>query len=74
MYSNELISKKLKGLRAENMLSLEEISSKLGVHRETYRKYENNPQSMDIGLFIELLSIYNYDPLIFFEQIYGKKS
>ena len=71
MNLNELISKKLKGLRGENMLSLEEIANKLGIHRETYRKYENNPQAMDVGLFIELLNIYRYNPLIFFEQIYG---
>lgn len=69
---NELISDKLRGLRAEKKLSYEDVASQLSVHRETYRKYENNPQHMDVGTFLEILEIYKIDPIIFFTQIYGK--
>lgn len=66
--SSKLISEKLKGLRAENCLSQEQVAEKLNIHRETFRKYENNPLTMNIGLFIEMLEIYGSNPLIFFEK------
>ena len=44
---NKNISAKLKGLRAEKGFSLEEMAEKIGVHRETLRKYESNPSSID---------------------------
>lgn len=69
---NELISEKLRGLRAEKKLSYEDVANILKIHRETFRKYENNPNQMDIGTFLEILEIYNIDPIIFFTQIYGK--
>ena len=38
------ISSKLRGLRSEKGLSQEDVADRLGIHRETFRKYENNPQ------------------------------
>lgn len=66
------IAIKLKGLRAENDLTLEQVSSKLNIHRETIRRYENNPKNMNMDIFIQLLNLYNTEPLIFFERLYGK--
>lgn len=66
------ISGKLKGIRAENGYSLEEMADKLHVHRETFRKYENNPATIEIGLFLKMLDIYNIETTYFFNLIYGK--
>ena len=69
---NRVMSDKLKGLRAENNLSQEKVAEKLEIHRETFRKYENEPEYMDIGIFLQILELYSISPMIFFEQIYGK--
>ena len=69
---NKTISAKLKGLRAEKGYSLEEMAEKIGVHRETLRKYEINPSSIEIGTLLRMLDIYDMDTAYFFELIYGK--
>ena len=69
MLNEKVISEKLRGLRAEKRYSLEQIAQKIGIHRETYRKYENNPYEMSVETFIKILSIYDTDPLIFFNTI-----
>lgn len=66
------ISSKLRGLRSEKGLSQEDVANKLGIHRETFRKYENNPSSIEMGLFLKILDIYEIDTNYFFELIYGK--
>lgn len=66
------ISGKLRGLRSEKGLSQEEVAEKLGVHRETFRKYENNPSSIEMGTFLKILDIYDIDTNYFFELVYGK--
>lgn len=65
------ISGKLKGIRAENGYSLEEMADKLNIHRETLRKYENNPSTIEIGLFLKILDIYKIETTYFFNLIYG---
>lgn len=69
---NQLISKKLKGLRAENLLSLESVAKQLNIHRETLRRYENNPKLMSIDFFVKLLNCYEIKANIFFEDVNGK--
>ena len=66
------ISGKLKGIRAEKGYSLEEIADKIGVHRETFRKYENNPSTIEIGQLLKILDIYDVDTIYFFILCYGK--
>lgn len=66
------ISGKLKGIRAENGYSLEEMADKLSIHRETLRRYENNPSIIEIGLFLKMLDIYKIETTYFFSLIYGK--
>ena len=68
---NKIISAKLKGLRAEKGFSLEEMAEKIGVHRETLRKYENNPSTIEIGMLLKMLNIYDVETTYFFELIYG---
>ncbi len=67
----ETISGKLKGIRAEKGYSQEEIAEKLGIHRETFRKYENDPSSMEIAQFLKILDIYGVDTIYFFNLVYG---
>ncbi len=69
---NKNISAKLKGLRAEKGYSLEEMAEKIGIHRETLRKYESNPLCIEIGTLLKMLNIYNVETTYFFELIYGK--
>ena len=72
MISEKIISEKLRGLRAEKRYTLEQIAEKIGIHRETFRKYENNPFEMSIETFIKVLSIYDTNPSIFFDSIMAK--
>lgn len=67
-----IIAKRLKELRASNNLTFAELALKLNVHRETIRRYEKDPKSMSIDMFLRLLDIYGYETNIFFNEIYGK--
>lgn len=67
----ENISGKLKGIRAEKGYSLEEMAEKLGIHRETFRKYENNPSALEIRQLLKILDVYEIDTIYFFKLIYG---
>lgn len=73
-FMRELVKKKLRGLRAENNYSLQDVSNKLkekgiDIHRETLRRYENDWNKMPLGLFITLLELYGINVFIFFENI-----
>ncbi len=62
----------LRELRAKNKLSLENVGEKLNIHRETVRKYETNPSTMNAEVLLKMLNLYNEEPDIFFAKIYGK--
>lgn len=66
----ELISGKLKGIRAEKGYSQEEIAEKIGIHRETFRRYENDPSMLEIGQFLQILDIYEIETPYFFKLVY----
>lgn len=68
----KIISGKLKGIRVEQGYTQEEIAEKIGVHRETFRKYENDPSILEIGQLLKILDVYNIDVNYFFDLIYGK--
>ena len=68
----KIIATKLRGLRAENGKTLEDVSEKLGIHRETLRRYESNPSNISIDMLIKLLNLYDIEVNIFFDSIYGK--
>lgn len=67
----DTISGKLKGIRAEKGYSQEEVAEKLGVHRETFRKYENDPSSLEMEQFLKILDIYGINTIYFFNLVYG---
>lgn len=72
MISEKIVSEKLRGLRAEKGYSNEQIAEKIGIHRETFRKYEKNPFEMSVEIFIKILNIYDTNPSIFFDSIMAK--
>lgn len=65
----EAIGKELKITRIRNDLSLEEVADKLGINRETLRRYENNSSGLSIERLEELLNFYNIEKSIFFENV-----
>ena len=67
----EIMSAKLKGIRAEKGYTKEEIAKKIGIHRETFRKYENNPSLFEVGQFLKVLNIYEIETPYFFDLVYG---
>ena len=52
-------------------VALMEMAEKIGVHRETLRKYENNPLIIEIGILLNMLNIYDIETTYFFDLIYG---
>lgn len=67
----KIISKKLKGIRAENNLSITEAAKLLDISRETLRKYEKDAASIDCKRLVQILSTYNVEPSYFFEIVIG---
>jgi len=49
-------SKILKSLRAKRLLTQDDIALKLGITRQTYNAYENNPLKCDLNTLIQLVS------------------
>ena len=66
----DVIIRKLRGLRAECNLSLDEVSKKLGVNRSTISLYEQGKRKLHLKTFLDLLELYNTDIITFFQNIY----
>ena len=43
----------LKQARQYRDLTMEEVASQLGISKDTYSKYENNPDTISVGLAIK---------------------
>lgn len=65
----EAIGRELKIIRIRNNMTLEEAASKLGINRETLRRYENSASGLSIEKLEELLNYYAVDKSIFFKQV-----
>ena len=65
----DVIIRKLRGLRAENDLSLDEVSKKLGVHKSTISLYEKGKRKLPLNTFLDLLNLYNTNIITFFQNI-----
>ena len=68
----EEIATKLRGLRAENKLTLAEVAEKAKVSLDTVQRYEKNLVSMRAGVLAQILEVYNTNLAIFFEEIITK--
>lgn len=53
------IGNKIKGLRIENGLSIDQMAEKTGVSPQTYRKYESDKSSPDLNQLELIASIFN---------------
>lgn len=63
------IAKELKIIRIRNNLELEEVAQKIGINRETLRRYEKESSGLSVERLEELLNFYNVDKAIFFENV-----
>ena len=68
--SYNVIISKLRGLRAERDLNLDEVSEAIGVHRSTISLYEKGKRKLPLNTFLDLLELYNTNIIIFFQNIY----
>jgi transcriptional regulator with XRE-family HTH domain len=68
----EEIATRLRGLRAENKLTLAEVAEKARVSLDTVQRYEKNLVSMRVGVLAQILEVYNTNLAIFFEEIIAK--
>ena len=63
---------KLRGLRAERNLTLEEVAEKTGINKDTISRYENSNVSMQLWILDKLVNCYDTSLDIFFKNIYDK--
>lgn len=66
----DVIIGKLRGLRAERNLSLDEVGKEIGVSRATISLYELGKRKLPLNTFLNLLEVYNTNIIIFFQHIY----
>lgn len=60
----------LKQARVGADLTIQEIADKLGVHAQTYSKYEKHPEDMSIAMgekFAEIVGL-NFEDIIFLPE------
>lgn len=69
----EDIAAELRKLRAGLNLSLEDVSAKSGVNKDTICRYENNQVNMNIDILFKILCSYGIDFYIFFKSINANK-
>ena len=69
----DVIISRLRGLRAECDLSLEEVSEEIGVHKNTISSYEKGKRKLPLKTFLDLLELYNANIIVFFQNIYDQR-
>ena len=65
-----LIGNALKLIRVSKNMTLEQESYLLGIHRNTLKNYEINPENMSLGLLSKFLEIHKISREIFFKIVY----
>ncbi len=65
----EAIGKELKIIRIRKNLKLDEVAEKLGINRETLRRYEKNATGLSVERLEKLLNYYEMDKNIFFNNM-----
>lgn len=68
----EYTASKLRGLRAEKDMSVEEVATKVNIHKATIRRYENQATQITLDRLEELLDFYGVGFNTFFRD-YNKK-
>lgn len=65
----EAIGKELKVCRIRNELTLKEVAKNMELSIETLRRYERDSNGLSIEKLERLLSYYNVDKQIFFDNV-----
>lgn len=60
---NAFVGDKLKSLREQNGYSLNDVASRVNMHKQTYYNYENGSRSIPIEKLAKICGIYNVDYL-----------
>ncbi len=71
--SYDVILGKLRGLRAERNLNLDEVGKEIGVSGPTISLYEKGKRKLPFKTFLNLLELYNADIIVFFQNIYDQR-
>lgn len=71
---NQELSDYIKLLRFKSKMSQEETATKLGITRNTYNSWENNPKSLSLDTLIQIGTIFNEDITNFFKQYVAKSN
>lgn len=69
---NQKAASKLRGLRAEKNLSIEEAAKITGINKDTISRYENSNVSMQLWILNELVLAYGSNLEIFFRDVNDK--
>ena len=56
---NKLKFQRIQDLRVDNDITIKEISSTLGIHRDVYSRYEKGIRDFPIDILIKLADFYN---------------
>lgn len=70
---NKKAASKLRGLRAEKGLTMEEVAKITSINKDTISRYENSNVSMQLWILDKLVTAYGSSLDIFFKDIYDKK-
>ena len=65
----EAVGKELKVCRIRNGLTLKEVAKNMEISMETLRRYEKDSNGLSIEKLERLLSYYNVDRTIFFDNV-----
>ena len=68
----EYVSAELRSLRSEFDYTQKEVADKAKVDVMTVVRYENNSVSMQLDIIEKILSVYNIECYIFFNNLYAK--
>lgn len=63
------IGKELKVTRLKKDLSIEKVAKDFNLNKETLRRYEKNSSGLSVERLEELLTYYEVDRLIFFQNV-----
>lgn len=69
---NQIAASKLRGLRAEKNLTIEEVAKETKLNKDTICRYENSSVSMQLWILNELVNFYGTSLDIFFENVNDK--
>lgn len=68
MYMKKCITKKIRELRIENKLTIQELANKLNIPPSSLGMYERGMRNPDLELVMKISSIFNVDAKYFYDE------